>query len=77
MVFEPPHTLNTGRLYYRENLKLDLLNLSTLYVSDIDECAAYGADLCGNGTCINTEGGFHCECDDGYESMGGAATCTG
>ena len=38
-------------------------------VTDIDECAA-NADLCLNdGTCINTDGSFHCQCLTGYTGI--------
>lgn len=33
---------------------------------DNDECRVQGA--CGNGTCLNTVGGFSCTCDDGFFS---------
>lgn len=39
---------------------------------DIDECAA--ANACGaNARCINTEGGFFCACNAGYEKNGSGA----
>ena len=35
-----------------------------LSISDVDECMI-GVDICNNnGECINTLGGFHCECFD-------------
>ena len=32
---------------------------------DIDECAE-NPGICGNGTCVNTEGSYDCDCDPGY-----------
>lgn len=34
--------------------------------TDIDECRI-SPDLCGQGACVNTPGGFECECFPGYE----------
>lgn len=33
-------------------------------LSDDNECAV--ANICRNGTCSNVEGGFECDCDEGY-----------
>ncbi len=37
---------------------------------DLDECAMLGPDLVcgagGGGRCVNVDGGYRCECPDGY-----------
>ena len=33
---------------------------------DVDECAE-DASVCGEGRCLNTEGGYQCQCKDGYQ----------
>lgn len=38
--------------------------LCILYISDIDECQVPGS--CSQ-MCLNREGGFKCECLDGYQ----------
>lgn len=39
--------------------------ISTIFhLLDEDECQ--GSGICGNGTCLNTEGGFECACMDGF-----------
>ena len=41
-----------------------------IYFADNDECMD-GTDLCAaNATCINTDGGYNCSCDVGYEGDG-------
>lgn len=32
--------------------------------TDIDECGQ--PEVCSGGRCTNTEGSYHCECDQGY-----------
>ena len=41
---------------------------------DIDECAA-DSRLCGQGRCVNTEGGYTCECPAGYEASPDGKEC--
>lgn len=43
-------------------------------LKDINECAA-DPDLCQDGDCINTEGGFRCECPRGYVLSQDGKTC--
>ena len=45
--------------------------------TDEDECSGEGADYnCEiNAVCTNTDGGFMCECKDGWSGDG--VTCTG
>ena len=33
-------------------------------ITDNDECLV--VDICGNGTCTNNVGSFHCECTEGF-----------
>lgn len=33
--------------------------------SDFDECM-HNQDLCQNGQCLNSPGGYHCDCDVGF-----------
>ena len=45
-----------------------------LFGVDTDECLADG--VCGEGVCINVDGGFECQCADGY-AAGVDGTCEG
>ena len=42
---------------------------------DDNECTL-GTDNCQQ-TCVNTDGGFRCECDSGFELNSDQATCSG
>lgn len=55
--------------------RLDTLLISTWLVSDIDECTDGSHDCSANGVCQNTDGGFTCQCNDGY--TGDGETCAG
>ena len=44
--------------------------------ADIDECLE-SSNVCENGHCINTLGGFECECDTGYEPTMMNQMCSG
>ena len=44
------------------------------HVPDIDECTTDGT-LCGDGDCINSEGGFRCECPKGYVLSNDGKNC--
>lgn len=41
----------------------------------MDECREMGP-VCGNGTCSNVNGGFECECREGF-TAGPSQTCEG
>ena len=43
--------------------------------TDIDECNQRG--VCRNGRCINTEGSFRCECNEGFVLTPDGRYCTG
>ncbi|XP_066274128.1 latent-transforming growth factor beta-binding protein 1-like [Branchiostoma lanceolatum] len=44
---------------------------------DINECLDDTLNNCDldNGSCVNTQGSFHCECDDGYNIQADGRTC--
>lgn len=42
---------------------------------DINECAMQG--ICDNGRCVNAQGGFKCECNQGYALDGEGKNCLG
>lgn len=42
---------------------------------DINECAMQG--ICDNGRCVNAQGGFKCECNQGYALDGVGQNCLG
>ena len=44
-----------------------------IFLSDIDECANGGA--CSGGTCINTEGGFECQCPPDWKLSSDGTYC--
>ena len=47
---------------------------------DIDECLSETTNNCSisrNQLCVNTEGGFVCECETGFRTLDGGATCQG
>ena len=47
------------------------------YWTDFNECES-GTPLCDeNAFCINTDGGFHCICDNGYTGSGDIGYCNG
>ena len=49
---------------------------SFICCTDINECRI-SSNVCGNGTCENTPGGFSCDCYPGYESTFSTRVCTG
>ena len=54
------------------NRTLQNKTLYPLFISDVDECQET-PDICGaNSTCINTNGGFICVCEAGFEMVGGS-----
>ena len=48
---------------------------STLYITDIDECANQN-DGCDH-LCVNEPGSYHCQCRDGYSLGLDVHTCIG
>lgn len=49
---------------------------SQLFDLDVDECAE-NRDRCRNGLCTNTQGGYFCTCNEGYELTPDKSTCVG
>lgn len=47
----------------------------TLFFVDQDECSTEFGNCTVNAKCINTEGSFYCECNNGY--VGNGSTCEG
>ena len=48
-----------------------------LFVEDVDECSA-GQHSCGtNSRCQNNNGGYTCQCDEGFELMADQINCQG
>lgn len=43
---------------------------------DVNECRE-DPSLCQNGRCVNSEGGFRCECYSGYTSSADKKSCIG
>lgn len=43
---------------------------------DVDECSER-PDRCAPGVCINTDGGYSCDCDAGYEPNDDGTECIG
>ena len=56
------------------NLILHFIHLFAFF-TDVDECKAGGA--CSGGNCINTEGGFECQCGDGRSLSDDRTKCVG
>ena len=36
---------------------------------DINECEVDNTIDCGYGVCVNIDGGYYCDCDDGFEEL--------
>ena len=50
--------------------------LSVYACIDIDECA-FVIERCQQHTCVNTEGSFYCECNEGYVLDSNGTHCNG
>ena len=44
--------------------------------TDINECLNWTRDRCQQ-VCMNTDGGFRCECNSGFQLNSDQSTCTG
>lgn len=71
VVSPSPHTLQTQ--YNMGYHASDSYNF--LYATDINECAL-GTDKCDQ-LCTNTQGGYVCSCNDGYELHTDGLACSG
>ena len=47
-----------------------------MFVADIDECENI-PNVCENGRCVNTEAGYFCVCDVGFELSPDKKACIG
>ena len=55
-------------------MEASIKRISTIFCADVDECA--GTHGCQQ-VCINTDGGFRCDCDSGFELNSDNNTCSG
>lgn len=44
---------------------------------DIDECILFGAEICKEGKCVNTQPGYECYCKQGFYYDGNLLECVG
>ena len=44
---------------------------------DIDECIEGSHNCDVNATCLDTDGGFYCTCNNGYTGSGTTGNCSG
>ena len=58
--------------FFRKTLVLNLFE--NTFFSDINECETVEG-ICENGRCVNSEGGFKCECPPGYVVSGAGIKC--
>ena len=64
--------MDTGRMAMFVKVLCKYKGISTykcdsLYiVTDIDECLEQSANCTTHGQCINTDGGYKCQCDEGF-----------
>ena len=47
------------------------------YSADIDECILFGAEICKEGKCVNTQPGYECYCKQGFYYDGNLLECVG
>jgi hypothetical protein len=45
--------------------------------ADIDECVLFGAEICKEGKCVNTQPGYECYCKQGFYYDGNLLECVG
>ena len=46
-------------------------NVEFNFTSDIDECTTQ-TDQCVHATCVDTDGGYTCNCETGYQAKAGS-----
>lgn len=49
----------------------------TCHSADIDECILFGAEICKEGKCVNTQPGYECYCKQGFYYDGNLLECVG
>ena len=62
----------TGDGFNCTGIVQDPSNLTPMYsfILDIDECSTGMNNCSSNATCDNTQGGFNCSCNSGYQGDG-------
>lgn len=50
---------------------------TSLALTDIDECILFGAEICKEGKCVNTQPGYECYCKQGFYYDGNLLECVG
>lgn len=50
---------------------------NTCRATDIDECILFGAEICKEGKCVNTQPGYECYCKQGFYYDGNLLECVG
>lgn len=45
--------------------------------ADIDECILFGAEICKEGKCVNTQPGYECYCQHGFYYDSNLLECVG
>lgn len=45
--------------------------------TDIDECILFGAEICKEGKCVNTQPGYECYCKQGFYYDSNLLECVG
>lgn len=51
--------------------------LTVCHSADIDECILFGAEICKEGKCVNTQPGYECYCKQGFYYDGNLLECVG
>ena len=64
---------NVGSLFLESQPQLEQAVLKGFISSDIDECLSSSCE----GHCVNTEGGFVCECGPGMQLSADRHSCQG
>ncbi len=74
------HTVHSTNIVSYKNtiyINLQLQLLTSICLTDIDECDSTSTNTCHNGICMDTPGSYHCICDRGYQLMNNNTMCIG
>uniref|UniRef100_A0A8C6RKR0 Latent-transforming growth factor beta-binding protein 3 n=1 Tax=Nannospalax galili TaxID=1026970 RepID=A0A8C6RKR0_NANGA len=63
-----------GKGYTQDN---NIVNYGIPAHRDIDECVLFGAEICKEGKCVNTQPGYECYCKQGFYYDGNLLECVG